>query len=103
MRVGREGGRECARGAGGVKGRVAGRLGCTWARGGGGGGDEGEHGRNVLCTMQNRHLNVAVVLSSPLHEHSSKQPHSRKPLTPAPFSFLPLHFAASPSPKMVQH
>ena len=50
---------------GGVKGRVAGRLGCTWA----GGGDEGEHGRDVLCTMQNRHLDDFVVLSSPLHEH----------------------------------
>ena len=68
MRVEREGGRECARGAGGGGGEGTGcrEAGMYMGRGG---GDEGEHGRDVLCTMQNRHLDDFVVLSSPLHEH----------------------------------
>ena len=86
------------RGSRGVRGWVAGRLGCTWARWG---MKESMGGMYVLCTMKNRHLNVSVELSPPLHENKNKQPHSGNQLTPAPFSFLPLHFAASPSPKTV--
>lgn len=51
--------------------------------------------------LQNRPLNASDALSSLLHEHRRVQPATGEQLTPAPFSFLPLRFVASPPPKMV--
>lgn len=83
MRVGREGGRECAmEGEQGGEGMGCRETGVYMGKA----GNEGEHGgMYYVSTVQNRQLNVSTELSSPL-TRAQEQTASQQ-LTPAPFSF----------------
>ena len=72
-------------------------LGRAWA--GQKGDREGEDRREREQEGEGQ-VKVSDPLSSLLHEHKSITHHSEHQLTPAPFSSLPLHFVASPSPTM---